>query len=189
MRQIQWPLCRQSPSFCRQRSSGRQRENVTRFCIDCVVAGDAGVLLGRRTGWPLKDMLCFVGGGVLLGDGRTFENIAMSKVESETGLVVAVRNAPIGNYSLIFKRVNDDENGRAGSVTHDITLPLIADVVGGNLKRDAQHSSFLWLDRLRDDLHPYVKQVLEDSGLFPEGSYKRDGVPCRFAMRTQYSEE
>ncbi|HII09692.1 TPA: hypothetical protein HA310_01080 [Candidatus Micrarchaeota archaeon] len=146
--------------------------------------------MGLRTSWPLKDKLCFIGGGVLLGDGRKFEDIAASKVESETGIVAAVRGAPIGSYSLIFKRARDDENGKAGSVTHDIVLPIVMDVKGGNLRTDMQHSKLVWLSRLNNDLHPYVSQALEDSGLFPNGSYNRNGSrPHQSVMRTQYSEE
>lgn len=166
------------------------RENMARFCIDCIVTSDMGVLMGLRTSWPLKDKLCFFGGGLFLGDGGSFEDIAVSKVQSETGLVTAVRGSPIGNYSLIFKRVNDDENGKAGSIVHDITLPLIMDMIGGALKMDKQHSNFVWLNRLDKELHPYVSQVLRDSGLFTDDKYDRNGIrPYQFVMRSQYSEE
>jgi hypothetical protein len=127
---------------------------------------------------------------MLLGDARPIEDIVVNKIKAESGLSVAIRGGPIGLYSLIFKRRNDDANGKAGSVVHDVVTPFIADIVGGKLKLDGQHSKTVWLKALDDDLHPYVRQVLADSGLFPNGKYNKAGARSPvFFLRTIYSEE
>jgi ADP-ribose pyrophosphatase YjhB (NUDIX family) len=168
------------------------RQKMARFCVDCLVTSDAGVLMGFRTSWPLENQWCFVGGSIAVGDCRPIEKIVVDKVERETGLVVVVRkDAPIGNYSLVFECLKDNANVKARSITHDITLPVIADVVSGELKSDEQHSRFMWLRTLNDNvhLHPYPKQVLLDSGLFPNGEFCRYGVKGLFVMREQFSLE
>ena len=135
------PFCPTTGVFLPLDTFWKMRENVTRFCVDGVVAGPEGVLLGMRNDWPANGKLCPFGGSLLYGDGKTLDSVVVGKVKAETGLVVAINSTPLGVYELIVERANDDTHGKAGSFVHDVIMPFVCHVTGGNLRTsDDKHA-------------------------------------------------
>jgi 8-oxo-dGTP diphosphatase len=122
-------------------------------CVDAIIETEKGILLGKRKNQPVKGYFWFIGGRVLYGE--TLEDAVERKVLEETGLKVRIKKL-VGVYTTIFKKY-----GR-----HNINLTYLVRKIGGKLRLDNQHSEIIYITKIEKNLHPYVKKVLRDSGVF-----------------------
>lgn len=122
--------------------------------IDAVVKTEKGVVLGVRTHEPVKNKPWLIGGRVLFGE--RLEHAAVRKVREELGLRVKVERF-VGVYATRFTK---------GEIRHSINLVFVVRKTGGKLQPNKEYSRLLFLTHMRKGLHPYVRKVLQDSGVF-----------------------
>ena len=46
------------------------------------------------------------------------------------------------------------------------TVTTIHRVETDKVKLDEQHRDYRWINKMEDDLHPYIKEMIENTGLF-----------------------
>lgn len=145
-------------------------ESVPICCVDLVVHVGSEFLLFKRKSWPVKGRLWLPGGRIRKGGEPDTEALRIAK--NETGMDMKIEKI-IGVYSTIFKKGHfvvgdfvEDE--------HVITLCYLVTPRTGRLdvKLNKQHVSFKKFDKVHKNWHPYIVNVIEDSGL-----YRKDKPP------------
>jgi len=49
---------------------------------------------------------------------------------------------------------------------HTVTTYYRVEVDSDKVKLDEQHREYRWINKMEDDLHPYIKEMIENTGLF-----------------------
>lgn len=123
-------------------------------CVDIVINTPKGLILGVRKNEPMKGKLWLPGGRVNFGE--SLEAAAKRKALQETGIGIKITDF-IGVYNAIFYK---------GEVRHNIAVVYLAVPKSGKLKTDQQHSKFFYVRRNEKFLDPYIRRVIDDSGVF-----------------------
>ena len=130
--------------------------NMIIACGDAIVTTPRGVLLGRRLNPPMQGELWFPGGR--LHKGEEIEKSIITNVKNETGLLVAV--VP-GLFPII-----GDTLFTVGQDRHSINTTLVVKSTGGTLCLGADITDPQFITTIEPGLHPYIKEVLNRSGIF-----------------------
>lgn len=119
-------------------------------CADAIVKTKSGILLGLRNNNPDKGHYSIIGGRVFIGE--TLEDGMQRIVKEETGLDVSVKR-----LVAVFQTSWPDGSKRDGDIwsrKQTMNTNFIVEVTGGKLRKDSQHSKFI-----------YVKSKASVSGL------------------------
>jgi len=137
-------------------------ESVPIVCVDMVLHQNGKVLLVKRKYEPEKGIWWVPGGRILknekLGDA------CIRKIFQETGLKVSIkRQLPWAEY---FNEKSCFENVKTG--THSIVARFLVEPEEENqdVSVDKTSSDFKWIEKIEEDLEPYVKKVIVESGVF-----------------------
>ena len=131
-------------------------------CVDVVLYHQGKVLLILRKNEPEKGRWWIPGGRVykneMLGDA------VRRKIREEIGIDVRVEKK-IGVYEYFSDKTHfeDVTTGTHSVPVCFVAIPVAKDV---NIHIDATSSSYRWIDHIEDDLDHYVKEVIQDSGVF-----------------------
>jgi len=121
--------------------------------VDALIVNDDRLLLMLRNNRPAKGEWFTPGGRILLGE--KIEDAVRRVTKAETGLNPA--NIEIkGAMSHIWPN------------TQTVTVFCRVDVEGDDVKMDDQHSAFKWITEIHEDLHPYLKEMIEKAEIFPK---------------------
>lgn len=131
-------------------------KKISILCVDAIIKTDKGVLLGIRSNEPVKGKPWFIGGRVFYDE--PLEKAVVRKVREETGLKVHVKKL-VGVYSCIFHK---------GERRHTVCPTYIVEQIGGKLKADDQHSTFVYIKNANKGLPKYVRRILLESGVFKQ---------------------
>ena len=52
--------------------------------------------------------------------------------------------------------------------THTVTTYYKVEVDSDKVKLDEQHRDYRWINKMEDDLHPYLAEMIKNTGLFRE---------------------
>lgn len=120
-------------------------------CVDLVVHDRKGVLLCWRKIEPNKAKWTLPGGRILKGE--TLEEAVHRKAKQELGIKVKVERQ-IGAYSVDCQ------------IHHAIIAAfLVSRTNNAPITLDSQHKGFKWISSPEDIEVPYIRQVIEDSGV------------------------
>jgi colanic acid biosynthesis protein WcaH len=137
-------------------------ENMPIPCVDMVLIKDNKVLLILRKNKPAKNEWFFPGGRVLKNE--TLDQAVHRKIKEEIGIEVIIK-AKIGGYETIFKDGIFD-NLKTGTHTINVVFLVVPKDTTAPINLDNNHENFKWIDKIGQDLHPYIKQVLKDFNVF-----------------------
>lgn len=135
-------------------------KNMPLCTVDLVIYHNKKVLLIFRKDEPAKDQWWTVGGRIYKNE--KLAHAVIRKAYEEVGLNVEIERE-IGHYELFFDKSNFDD-----VKSHFITLAFLVKPIKGDfkIKVDKPSYSYKWIDRIDDSLHPWIKKVLNDSGIF-----------------------
>ena len=122
-------------------------------CVEAIIVKDGALLFLRRRNSPAKGQWWFPGGRIRRGE--SIEEALLREVKEETGLTVT-KYRLVNVYSRIFPE------------RHDITVVYLCECNEGEVKLNAEHSEFKFLKELPEDIHPYLLEAIQDSGLNPK---------------------
>ena len=138
------------------------RESVPMVCVDFVCVHNGKVLLTYRTEEPKK-------GEWWIQGGRLQKNETLS-----TGLQ-RLAQREIGTSMKILRRVGvyeffSDPTTSITSGIHDVAICYLVEPKNSDfiIKLDETHSQYRWIEKIEKTLDPYIKRVLEDTGIFIE---------------------
>ncbi|HLC51662.1 MAG TPA: NUDIX domain-containing protein [Candidatus Nanoarchaeia archaeon] len=133
-------------------------ENMPILCIDFVLENEGKVLLTYRTEEPAKDQWWIQGGRV--HKNEKLIDAVRRKAKDEIGIDVDIVKI-IGTYEIMF------EKGAFNLQVHDVAVCFLVKPKNGiRITLDATHQKYKWISKIEEDLHPYVKEVLDDSKVF-----------------------
>ncbi len=127
------------------------RELMPIATVDILVVHKGKVLLMLRNNDPAKGLWFTPGGRVRYGE--TLEPTVVRKLEEETGLT-ATKIEKKGVMSHFYPQ------------THTITTFFHVDVVDEKVILNDEHNDYKWISQIDDNLHPYVKYMINESGIF-----------------------
>lgn len=137
------------------------RENMPIPCMDFVLYHKGKVLLTQRTQEPAKGQWWVQGGRIFKHEtfAQALQRLAKREIGSEIKII-----RQIGAYEFHSDAANFDVK----TGTHDVAVVYLAAPKDENvfISLDETHSKFKWVEEIDTDLHPYVKSVLKDSGVF-----------------------
>lgn len=137
-------------------------ENIAIPCVDIVTYSKGKVLLIKRTTEPAKGLWWVQGGRIKKGE--TVEQAALRKLKEETGLTGDIERK-VGFYETIFDKgpFSDLKTG-----VHTVNVVFLIRIAGENpkIKLDKTSLEYKWIDKIEESYHPYIRQVLKDSGIF-----------------------
>jgi colanic acid biosynthesis protein WcaH len=119
--------------------------------VDLLIVYKGKLLLMIRNNEPGKGWWFTPGGRVLYGE--TLEQTALRELEEETGLS-AVGLEKKGVMCHLWPK------------SHFVTTFFRIDVADDNVRLNSEHSAYRWVDKITDDLHPFVRQMIEESEIF-----------------------
>lgn len=122
--------------------------------VDILVVHDGRLLLMLRNNEPGEGLWWVPGSRVRYGE--TLEQAAVRALEEETGLA-AVKIERKGVMTHLWSQV------------YFVTTFFRADVMDEDVKLDAEHKDFKWVSNVPDDIHHYVRQMIEGAGIFQNG--------------------
>lgn len=137
------------------------RENMPVPCVDMVLYHKGKVLLAYRTQEPAKNQWWIQGGRVFKQEllVESLQRLAKREIGSEVKII-----RQIGGYEF------HSEGAAFGvkSGTHDFVIVYLVKPIKDDFQvsLDETHSKFKWIGHIEEDLHPYVKEILKDSGVF-----------------------
>lgn len=137
-------------------------EIAPRCCVDLMIHHQGKILLVYRADEPAKNTWFFPGSRVYKNE--KLEDCAFRIGVEELGLNVEIERK-IGVYERMFsKGPFDDLNSGA----HDIAICFLVKLENGksNIKLDETNIDYRWIEKIEEDLHPYVKEVLKDAKIF-----------------------
>ena len=130
-------------------------------CVDFLLYHNGKVLLTYRTEEPAKGLWWIQGGRILKQETlhQALQRLAKREIGSEIKIV-----RQIGGYEFH----SDKAKPGVKTGTHDVALVYLAKPLTENfqISLDKTHSKHRWIDHIEADLHPYVKDALNDSGIF-----------------------
>lgn len=119
--------------------------------VDILALHQGRLLLMLRNNEPAKNEWFTPGGRVLYGE--ILEDAVDRKLQEETGLK-ATNIGKSATMSHIY------------SNTHYVTTFFRVDVTDEKVRLNEEHRDFKWISSLETDLHPYVRQMIEELGIF-----------------------
>jgi colanic acid biosynthesis protein WcaH len=137
-------------------------EKVPVCCVDVVVKSRKRVLVVLRSNEPGKGTFAIPGGRV--HKNEKLEDAAKRKVLEETGLKIRILKN-LDTYETMFDDV-PFKNLKTG--VHTINVTFLAEPIEENaeIKIDSTSSAFKWINKIENDVHPYIRKVLKDSKVF-----------------------
>jgi len=129
-------------------------------CIDVVIIYKGKIFMVKRTNEPAKNQWWFPGGRVLKNE--KLRDAVKRKLFEETGL----RGKSI--KPLIFDETIFEKSSIKGINAHTINLCFSIEVDNDQVVLDNQSSEYKWVDKIEEKWHPYVKKVIEYSGIFKQ---------------------
>jgi len=137
-------------------------EHIAIPCVDIVACHNGKVLLVKRTNEPAKDLWWVPGGRI--NKRETVEQAALRKLKQETGLTGKIEKK-VGFYDTIFDKgpFPDLKTG-----IHTVNVVFLVSILEENpeINLDRTSEEYKWVDKIEEDYHPYIKQILKDSGIF-----------------------
>jgi colanic acid biosynthesis protein WcaH len=128
-------------------------ENMPIASVDILTVHNGRLLLLSRINEPAKGMWWSPGGRVRKGEKLV--EAAKRELKEETGL---------GPEKIVEKGVMS----HFWSDVHFITIFFRADVGSDKVELNDEHSDFKWVSSISEDLHPYMKHMIKESGIFNE---------------------
>ncbi len=134
-------------------------EKMPICCVDVVIHHRNKVLLVYRNGEPAKSKWWFPGGRVYKNDG--LEESAVRKANEEVGFKVQVERK-IGVYENMFTEGPYD-NFKSG--VHTVSICFLVKPIDDKpkIKIDGTSSDYRWIDKIEENLDPFIKEVLRDA--------------------------
>lgn len=127
-------------------------------CVDIVARYNNQFLLIKRTNPPAKDQWWLPGGRIFKGE--TMQQAAERKLKEETNLTGKVIKM-LGPYETIFPDAPFDIK----TGVHSINVVFLMDVDNiTQLTHDKDHAAHKFFSTIEKSWHPYLKQVLHDTG-------------------------
>ena len=120
-------------------------------CVDLLVTHEGSLLLMLRNNEPAKDLWFTPGGRIFKNE--TLEEAVKRVLYEETGLQ-PTSITQISTMSHIW------------SEAHTVTTIFGVEVNTDKVKPDKQHRDYRWINRIEDGLHPYLVEMIENTGLF-----------------------
>ncbi len=131
-------------------------------CVDLVLLHQGKVLLTLRTQEPEKGKWWVQGGRIFKNESlqEALQRLARREIGSEVKIL-----KQIGVYDY-FSKVSVFPEVKSG--THCVVVCFLVEPQEKNfsLRMDKTHSEGKWIDCVFEDLEPYVKKVIRDSGVF-----------------------
>lgn len=127
------------------------REVMPIASVDILVVCKGMLLLMLRNNEPGKDLWWTPGGRVR--HGETLEEAAIRELYEETGL---------NPMKLVKKGVMS----HFWSQGHFVTTFFHATVMEDRVKLNEEHRDYKWISEITDDLHPYIKHMINEAGIF-----------------------
>jgi len=129
------------------------KKSMPLSCIDLLVNYNGNLLLTLRNNEPGKD-LWFTPGGRIFKDEK-LEDTVKRVLSMETGLQ-PTNITQISTMSHMWPEV------------HTVTTYYKVEADSDKVKLDEQHRDHRWINKMEDDLHPYLAEMIENTGLFKE---------------------
>ena len=118
--------------------------------VEAIVVKNDSILFLRRKNSPAKGRWWFPGGRIRKGESP--EEALFREVKEETGLdVIACKLVNV--YSRLFPE------------RHDITIVFLCECVGDKVTLNDEHSEYKFSKNIPRDIHPYILQAIQDSGI------------------------
>lgn len=135
-------------------------ENMPIPCIDLVVHHCGKVLLVHRKEEPAKNEWWIPGGRIFKNE--KFEDAAKRKLKEETGLnAIKIKDLGIQEYFSDKSIFNNIETG-----THAVAAIYLIEVENDEVKINNTSSEYRWVDKIEENLNPYVKEALKKAEVF-----------------------
>lgn len=134
-------------------------------CVEFVTYYNNKILLVLRGEEPVKGEWWFPGGRVYKNE--RLEEAVVRKAYEEVGLNVQIERK-IGVYETMFEKGPFDD---LKSGVHTVNVCFLVRPINDNIKVkiDKTSSNYKWIDRIEENLHPYIKEVLRDAEIFGLG--------------------
>jgi len=120
-------------------------------CIDLLITHKKSLLLTLRNNEPGKDLWFTPGGRIHRNESLT--ETVKRVLSEETGLQ-PINITQISTMSHIWPDV------------HTVTTYYRVKVNTDKVKPDKQHREHRWINTMENDLHPYLAEMIENTGLF-----------------------
>ena len=120
-------------------------------CVDLLVTHKDKLLLMLRNNEPAKDLWFTPGGRIFKNE--TLEEAVKRILYEETGLH-PISITQISTMSHIWPEA------------HTVTTIYRVEVDTDRVKPDEQHRDYRWINRMEEELHPYIKEMIETAGIF-----------------------
>jgi len=120
-------------------------------CVDLLITHKDSLLLTLRNNEPGKDLWFTPGGRIYRNE--SLEEAVKRVLSMETGLQ-SINSTQISTMSHMWPEV------------HTVTTYYRVEVDSDKVKPDEQHRDHKWIDKTEDDLHPYIKEMIKNTGLF-----------------------
>ena len=120
-------------------------------CVDLLVTHKDSLLLMLRNNEPAKD-LWFTPGGRIYRNEKLIDTVKRVLPE-ETGLQ-PTKITQVSTMSHIWPEA------------HTVTTYFRVEVDSDQVKLDEQHRDYKWIDQIEGGLHPYIVEMIENSGIF-----------------------
>ena len=129
-------------------------------CVDMVLKSSNKIYLFKRTYEPVKGEWWFLGGRVFKGE--SLKDAVLRKAKSEAGIDVKIKKQ-IGTYESFFNK-NRFSTKKNRNSTHSIAVCYLVEPKTKNfkLKLNDEHTDYMTITKIGNDLHPYVRQILRD---------------------------
>lgn len=122
-------------------------------CVDLLVTYKDNLLLMLRNNEPGKDLWFTPGGRIHRNE--PLEEAVKRVLSEETGLQ-PTNVTQISTMSHIWPEI------------HTVTTYYKVEVDTDKVKLDEQHRDHRWINKMEDDLHPYLAEMIKNTGLFRE---------------------
>lgn len=129
------------------------RELMPIASVDVLAVHEGKLLLTLRNNEPGRDLWFVPGGRVRYGE--TLKEAATRKLEEETGLA-ATKVEKKGAMSHFWPQA------------HYVTTFFRADVEDDGVRLNDEHRDHRWISESTEDLHPYIREMIEEAGIFTE---------------------
>jgi len=137
-------------------------ENMPVLCVDIIISYLGKVLLIRRGEAPAQRKW-WVPGGRLYKNERILD-AAKRKALKETNLNIQIKKM-VGIYEYFSKegKYPDMKTG-----THTPVIVFLAEIDDQNPRVELDRTSldYMWIGKIEENLEPYIKKILKDSGAF-----------------------
>ena len=121
--------------------------------VDLLVLHEGELLIMLRNNEPGKNVWFVPGGRVRYGE--MLRQAAIRKLMEETGLT-ALKIEKKGVMSHLWPQA------------HYVSTFFVADVADNRVKLNDEHRDYMWISKLSNDVHPFVKYMIKETESFTE---------------------